>query len=385
MSIPYTLIEGKDLEGNPRTFYKVAGCPYLLDRDPDESPLAKMAQRGLGAAPMTVDLGSRGVGKSWEVYYRNLEEYETQKTVVRGTLDDTWYHVYGTAGRAIVWLPEALDVRGFALEKGTSYEVDAKGIPIGAPEVPLNVEHYQDVRDFLNRSRPGWCNVWHGDYATVRWGWLDLVRAIRNRADTSAGVLLDDEVHEIAPNPLYNSDRAISKLRDEFLELIADLRKADKTLEVASQFGHKMHPGMQASADYHIFLAGSKVPDWVTLNFKDMITRLVRGQGVCYGLTETSGQKFEGFTVPPPPPRRFRLFLVMSRRELQYRGPSEAAATAATLGPKAAAEQGALYECRRCQARFRSRAMVPRCRCGGRRPTLLEAVPTAKVAEGASA
>ena len=127
-------------DGTVREFYQVERLPYLLDRHPSESPIAQTVDDSLGSSKLTFSLGLRGAGKSWESHYRWLERYETERLIIRQTKDDLPWHLYGRPGvdRMILWLPERLQAKAYALERDQEYGK-------GAPELPLRVEHYEDV------------------------------------------------------------------------------------------------------------------------------------------------------------------------------------------------------------------------------------------------
>ena len=354
--------EGLNQDGTERAFYQVDHLPYILDRHPDDSPIARTVDAGLGDSRMTLSLGLRGSGKSWEGYYRLLDRYETERLIIRQTLDDWPWHLFGRPGveKMIFWLPSHLDAKAYQLERDQPYDQPAQ-------ELPLRVEHYLDVDDFLERARPGVANVWGGDRHVLRQGWIDLLRALRYRRDTRPQIVSDDEVHEIAPNPLYNADKRAHAWTSEFLELVADFRKAEVALTLCSQQGHRIHPGVAPISDVLLFMPGAKVPDWVTVDFREILRNHPIGKCVAYGLTNL-GPRYEELVVPPPPRRRFRVFIDVRPAKSSTECGTTSTATATEDAPTGRHEYLCLRSSCGQTSLIRDGTRAPRCLiCGTRR------------------
>lgn len=276
--------------------------PFRQSREPSRSPLFASADLGVGGT-IQVALGAPGSGKSTLLYRLAHARHTRERVWIRGTLDDTWYHLWGP--KAVVWLPAGAEV-----EATLSAPTVA---PRHADNLDLRRWDPTDPRRLVVNAPRDRANVVYGTPDE----WVRFIRELTLRPERDYELFLDDEVGRIAPDRASRDDYfRVSR----FMEALADARKANLSGLLASQQHFDMSYVVIGKAHSFHFLLGARVPKWVAnaRGFSNLLHKLERGHGICVGVTP-EGLLWEDYYFPAPP--RGRLTLVV--RVSDHRGESE--------------------------------------------------------------
>jgi hypothetical protein len=285
------------------------GVPFSqLALPADRSPIAASADLRVGGNTLFI-LGSPGMGKSVLAYMFARSRSDRMRLWVRGTMDYTWHEAYGR--EATVWVPRG-EVPTLSAYAGAD-RVD--------PRDPPAIREYDSLRDLISKAETGGANVLYWPEGPEGLDqWLRFCWYLRHREDAEPQLLLDDEVHEIAPARGSSPDPEEYRRMGIARRVLADSRKSDMSWILSSHQSHDIDYSILGKGHYYALLTGARVPRHLPVQRFDpseAIGRATRGEGV-FGGPGPSGFQWEIFHFSPPPGARPYRLRVAFPGEAEY-------------------------------------------------------------------